>query len=59
MPAELKEVFGEEILDHTVVLLTCGDYLMGLTEEVTPFSKQQHFVFQLLEVYLDLNSQNV
>ncbi|XP_034044203.1 serine-rich adhesin for platelets isoform X2 [Thalassophryne amazonica] len=31
VPAELKEVFGEEVLDHTMVLLTCGDYLMGRT----------------------------
>lgn len=35
MPAELKEVFGEEVLSHTMVLLTCGDYLMGLKEEVS------------------------
>lgn len=35
MPAELKEVFGEEILGHTIVLLTCGDYLMGLKAEVS------------------------
>lgn len=34
VPAELVEVFGEEILDHTIVLLTCGDYLMGKTAEV-------------------------
>ncbi|XP_071329392.1 GTPase IMAP family member 8-like [Trachinotus anak] len=33
VPAELEEVFGEEVLDHTVVLLTCGDYLMGRTVE--------------------------
>ncbi|XP_044044884.1 uncharacterized protein LOC122872882 isoform X2 [Siniperca chuatsi] len=33
VPAELKEAFGEEALDHTVVLLTCGDYLMGRTVE--------------------------
>lgn len=35
MPAELKEVFGEEVLGHTIVLLTCGDYLMGLKAEVS------------------------
>lgn len=35
VPAELKEVFGEEILGHTMVLHTCGDYLMGLKEEVS------------------------
>lgn len=34
MPAELQLVFGEEVLDHTLVLLTCGDYLMGKTVEV-------------------------
>ncbi|XP_042341897.1 uncharacterized protein LOC121942684 isoform X2 [Plectropomus leopardus] len=33
VPAELEEVFGEEALDHTLVLLTCGDYLMGRTLE--------------------------
>uniref|UniRef100_H3CKV0 AIG1-type G domain-containing protein n=1 Tax=Tetraodon nigroviridis TaxID=99883 RepID=H3CKV0_TETNG len=33
VPAELKEVFGEEVLGHTMVLLTCGDYLMGSKEE--------------------------
>lgn len=34
VPAELELVFGEEVLDHTLVLLTCGDYLMGKTVEV-------------------------
>lgn len=34
VPAELEEVFGAESLDHTLVLLTCGDYLMGKTVEV-------------------------
>lgn len=34
VPAELKNLFGEEVLDHTLVLLTCGDYLMGLRVEV-------------------------
>ncbi|XP_058496092.1 uncharacterized protein LOC131466689 isoform X2 [Solea solea] len=33
VPAELEEVFGAESLDHTLVLLTCGDYLMGRTVE--------------------------
>uniref|UniRef100_A0A3Q1EHT3 Uncharacterized LOC110948870 n=1 Tax=Acanthochromis polyacanthus TaxID=80966 RepID=A0A3Q1EHT3_9TELE len=33
VPAVLAEVFGEEVLDHTLVLLTCGDYLMGRTVE--------------------------
>ncbi|KAG7236754.1 hypothetical protein INR49_029522 [Caranx melampygus] len=33
VPAELMEVFGEEIMDHTMILLTCGDYLMGKTAE--------------------------
>ncbi|XP_047433391.1 uncharacterized protein LOC125003480 [Mugil cephalus] len=33
VPAMLKEVFGKEVLDHTLVLLTCGDYLMGKTVE--------------------------
>lgn len=42
VPAELGELFGEEILDHTVVLLTCGDYLMGQTAEVSPVDHIQH-----------------
>ncbi|XP_055767482.1 zinc finger CCCH domain-containing protein 13-like [Salvelinus fontinalis] len=29
VPAELEEVFGEGVLKHTMVLFTCGDYLMG------------------------------
>ncbi|XP_061572448.1 uncharacterized protein LOC133427347 [Cololabis saira] len=33
VPAELEELFGREVLDHTLVLLTCGDYLMGSTAE--------------------------
>ena len=37
VPAEMKEVFGPEVLKHTLVLLTCGDYLAGQTEEVTSF----------------------
>lgn len=34
VPAELEEVFGAGVLDHTLVLLTCGDYLMGRKVEV-------------------------
>lgn len=34
VPAELEEVFGIESLHHTMILLTCGDYLMGRTAEV-------------------------
>ena len=34
VPAELEQVFGAESLDQTLVLLTCGDYLMGRTVEV-------------------------
>lgn len=51
VPAELQEVFGEEVLAHTIVLLTCGDYLMGLKAEVfqmnstSPCAPQQHFTF--------------
>ncbi|KAK9540067.1 hypothetical protein VZT92_002538 [Zoarces viviparus] len=33
VPAELEETFGKEVLDHTMVVLTCGDYLMGKTVE--------------------------
>uniref|UniRef100_A0A8B9H8F0 AIG1-type G domain-containing protein n=1 Tax=Astyanax mexicanus TaxID=7994 RepID=A0A8B9H8F0_ASTMX len=33
MPAQLERVFGTGVLDHTLVLLTCGDYLMGRDEE--------------------------
>ncbi|XP_059902981.1 uncharacterized protein LOC132453913 isoform X1 [Gadus macrocephalus] len=34
VPGEMKEVFGPEVLKHTLVLLTCGDYLAGQTEEI-------------------------
>lgn len=34
MTTELVDMFGEEVLDHTMVLLTCGDYLMGRPEQV-------------------------
>lgn len=34
VPAELEKLFGPEVLDHTLVLLTCGDYLMGKSAEV-------------------------
>lgn len=34
VPAELEELFGQGVLDHTMVMLTCGDYLMGKTVEV-------------------------
>ena len=37
VPVEMKEVFGPEVLKHTLVLLTCGDYLAGQTEEVNSF----------------------
>ncbi|CAN9510492.1 unnamed protein product [Ophioblennius macclurei] len=30
---ELEDLFGSDVLDHTLVLLTCGDYLMGQTVE--------------------------
>ncbi|CAI5680064.1 unnamed protein product [Oreochromis niloticus] len=33
VPAELEELFGQGVLDHTMVMLTCGDYLMGKTVE--------------------------
>ncbi|KAK5623523.1 hypothetical protein CRENBAI_013031 [Crenichthys baileyi] len=33
VPAELEKLFGIEVLNHTLVLLTCGDYLMGKTVE--------------------------
>lgn len=41
VPAELEEVFGERSLDHTLVLLTCGDYLMGRTVEVIDLSARR------------------
>ncbi|XP_076585149.1 uncharacterized protein LOC143319810 [Chaetodon auriga] len=40
VPAELEEVFGEEALDHTLVLLTCGDYLMG--RKVEEYLQREH-----------------
>ncbi|XP_051940397.1 uncharacterized protein LOC127613419 [Hippocampus zosterae] len=33
VPTQLQQVFGKEILEHTMVLLTCGDYLIGRTAE--------------------------
>lgn len=33
VPAELKRLFGEDVLNHTMVLFTCGDYLIGKTVE--------------------------
>ncbi|XP_077380863.1 uncharacterized protein LOC144020871 isoform X2 [Festucalex cinctus] len=33
VPTQLQKVFGNEVLEHTIVLLTCGDYLMGRTVE--------------------------
>ncbi|XP_014908886.1 uncharacterized protein LOC106960319 [Poecilia latipinna] len=33
VPAELEKLFGTEVMDHTLVLLTCGDYLMGKSAE--------------------------
>lgn len=46
MPAELKELFGEEVLDHTLVLLTCGDYLMGVKAEVLLVLIESRKVFE-------------
>lgn len=34
IPAALKDMFGEEVLDHTLVVLTCGDYLMRMSVQV-------------------------
>lgn len=72
VPAELEEVFGAEVLDHTLVLLTCGDYLMGRTVEViemTPdFCGVLRYTFQILFILLflkfcihfgDINSEKV
>lgn len=33
IPYELERVFGKGVLAHALVLLTCGDYLMGKDEE--------------------------
>ncbi|RVE76477.1 hypothetical protein OJAV_G00008150 [Oryzias javanicus] len=33
VPTELQDMFGQEVLDHTLVLFTCGDYLIGGTIE--------------------------
>lgn len=33
VPAELERLFGEDVLNHTMVLFTCGDYLIGKTVE--------------------------
>lgn len=29
IPDQLEHMFGQSVLGHTLVLLTCGDYLMG------------------------------
>ncbi|XP_028309371.1 uncharacterized protein LOC114467358 [Gouania willdenowi] len=41
VPGELEDLFGEDVLDHTLVLLTCGDYLMGKTPEQYLQEEQQ------------------
>ncbi|XP_061765957.1 uncharacterized protein LOC133558831 isoform X2 [Nerophis ophidion] len=33
VPGQLQKLFGQDVLEHTMVLLTCGDYLMGRTVE--------------------------
>ncbi|XP_033831947.1 uncharacterized protein LOC117379355 [Periophthalmus magnuspinnatus] len=33
VPAELERLFGEDVLNHTLILFTCGDYLIGRTLE--------------------------
>lgn len=38
IPAALKEMFGDEVLDHTLVLLTCADYLMRMSVQVFEFA---------------------
>ncbi|KAL6110154.1 uncharacterized protein ACO6RY_19297 [Pungitius sinensis] len=40
VPAELEDVFGKEALSHTIVLLTCGDYLMG--KSVEEYLQKEH-----------------
>ncbi|CAJ1053524.1 uncharacterized protein LOC122872882 isoform X1 [Xyrichtys novacula] len=40
VPAELEELFDKGALDHTLVLLTCGDYLMG--KSVEDYLKKEH-----------------
>ncbi len=57
MPAELEEVFGEEVLDHTLVLLTCGDYLMGRKVEVLELYTQMYrYKFQVLLILVFFKS---
>lgn len=33
VPSQMEEMFGQGVLRHTLVLLTCGDYLMGKETE--------------------------
>ncbi|XP_037329104.2 uncharacterized protein LOC119218631 [Pungitius pungitius] len=40
VPAELEDVFGKDALSHTIVLLTCGDYLMG--KSVEEYLQKEH-----------------
>ncbi|XP_077576023.1 uncharacterized protein LOC144198729 [Stigmatopora nigra] len=40
VPAQLQKLFGKQVLDHTIVLLTCGDYLMG--KRVEEYLQKEH-----------------
>lgn len=48
IPAALKEMFGDKVLDHTLVLLTCADYLMRMSVQ-DYVQKEQAGLRQLIE----------
>ncbi|XP_055015682.1 uncharacterized protein LOC110172592, partial [Boleophthalmus pectinirostris] len=48
VPAELERLFGEDVLDHTLVLFTCGDYLIGRSLEEY-LKKEPPALSQILE----------
>ncbi|KAI4883900.1 hypothetical protein NFI96_020541, partial [Prochilodus magdalenae] len=42
VPAQLEGVFGTGVLGHSLVLLTCGDYLLGRDEEQYMKQEEPH-----------------
>uniref|UniRef100_A0AAV2LK73 AIG1-type G domain-containing protein n=1 Tax=Knipowitschia caucasica TaxID=637954 RepID=A0AAV2LK73_KNICA len=48
VPGELEALFGKDVLNHTLILFTCGDYLMGKTLEEY-FKKEPPALLQIIE----------
>lgn len=51
IPAALKEMFGDEVLDHTLVLLTCADYLMRISVQVFKLCSLRCHCHRVLHTY--------